>query len=102
MLVGYSSQGQGYEIKDKNYVKEFPFHRFSIDFAWPNKKIAVEIDGEQHYRQNELGLKQHERDVEKDRLLKEEDWKEIRTAWVDIYANPKDWIKKVKLIIDGA
>lgn len=89
------------ELKDKSYVKEFSFHRFSIDFAWPAKKVAIEIDGAQHYLQNEFGLKQHARDVEKDKLLKEEGWKELRTAWTEIYANPKDWILKVKSIVDG-
>ena len=89
------------ELKDKSYVKEFSFHRFSIDFAWPAKKVAIEIGGAQHYLQNEFGLKQHARDVEKDKLLKEEGWKELRTAWTEIYANPKDWILKVKSIVDG-
>lgn len=38
------------EFEDGDYVREFPFHGFSLDFAWPDKKLCVEIDGEQHER----------------------------------------------------
>lgn len=31
--------------KDKDYKMEFSSHRFSLDFAWPNEKICIEIDG---------------------------------------------------------
>ena len=36
------------EFSDKNYVRERPFHRFSLDFAWEHKKKCIEIDGGQH------------------------------------------------------
>lgn len=38
------------EFTDKQYAREFPFHRFSLDFVWLHKKRCIEIDGEQHYR----------------------------------------------------
>ena len=78
--------------KDKDYIMELPFHRFSLDFAWPNKKICIEIDGEQHERFQE----QKNRDIEKDRLLKEEGWLEIRKSWKEIFNNPKAFIEEVK------
>ena len=37
------------EFEDKNYLREMPFHRFSLDFAWKHKKKCIEIDGKQHY-----------------------------------------------------
>jgi very-short-patch-repair endonuclease len=33
------------EFKDKNFVREYPFIKYSLDFAWPHKKICIEIDG---------------------------------------------------------
>ena len=46
------------EFADKNYVRERPFHRFSLDFAWEHKKKCIEIDGKQH----EVFQEQIERD----------------------------------------
>ena len=79
----------------EDYKREFPFHKYSLDFAWEDKKICVEIDGEQHKRFKE----QAERDLEKDKLLKEEGWLEIREEWKVIFNNPKEFINKVKNIL---
>lgn len=78
--------------KDKDYKTEFPFYRFSLDFAWPEKKICIEIDGEQHEKFQE----QKQRDIEKDKLLKEEGWIELRKLWKDIFSSPKAFIEEVK------
>lgn len=78
--------------KDKDYKMEFSFHRFSLDFAWPDKKFCIEIDGEQHERFQE----QKNRDIEKDRLLEEDGWIELRKSWKDIYNNPKSFIEEVR------
>lgn len=78
--------------KDKDYKTEFPFHRFSLDFAWPEKKVCIEIDGEQHERFQE----QKDRDIEKDKLLKEEGWTELRKLWKDIFNSPKVFIEEIK------
>lgn len=81
----------GFE-KDKDYITELPFHRFSLDFAFPNEKVCIEIDGEQHERFQE----QKNRDIEKDKLLKEEGWKELRKPWKEIFNSPKTFIEEVK------
>lgn len=59
-----------------SYVKEHPVKRFSIDFAFLEKMIAVEIDGSHH-----KALK--ERDARRDKELLEEGWTTIRVDWVD-------------------
>lgn len=79
----------------KDYRREYPFHKFSLDFAWPEKKLCVEIDGEQHHRFQE----QMARDTEKDSLLLKEGWSEIREDWKAICANPKGFIERVKNFI---
>ena len=84
------------EFNDKNYHHEYPFGRFSLDFAWIEKKKCIEIDGEQHQRFQE----QIERDKRKDALLKENGWQILRIIWKDAYNNPKETIQKAKDFIE--
>lgn len=84
------------EFFDKNYIREYPFKKYSLDFAWVHKKKVVEIDGEQHERFEEY----KNRDKEKDKLLKENGWKVIRIKWKDIMKEPKYWIEIAKEFID--
>lgn len=76
------------EFDDKDYQFNLPFKRFSLDFAWVHKKKVIEIDGEQHYTQETQKL----RDIEKDKLLKENGWELLRLRWKDVFKNSKYWI----------
>ena len=84
------------EIKDKDYVREMAFGKFSIDFAWPHKKLAIEIDGEQHERFED----QKRRDIEKDELLRAAGWKVLRIKWKEMFADTKYWIHAAKEFVD--
>lgn len=84
------------EFEDKNYVREMQFFRYSLDFAWPHKKRCIEIDGEQHQKDE----KQKERDIKKDKLLLDNGWKIIRIQWKDMYRDPKRYIEKAKEFIN--
>jgi very-short-patch-repair endonuclease len=77
------------EFIDKNYTSEYNVKIYSIDFAWVDKKLAIEIDGEQHERFQEV----IERDKRKDKLLISEGWKILRIKWKDMYSDSKKWIK---------
>ena len=83
------------EFADKNYVRERPFHRFSLDFAWEHKKKCIEIDGKQH----EVFQEQIERDLRKNELLKKDGWQLLRLRWSDIYREPKKYIRIAKEFI---
>ena len=55
----------------------FKLDRFWLDFAWPEKQLYIEIDGEQHYSQD--GIK---RDFERGEYLSARGWKLIaRIRW---------------------
>lgn len=69
-------------VEGKDYVCELSFHNYFLDFAWPEKKLCIEVDGSQHLR-DELQI---ERDKKKDQYLKEENWIELRVDW--------GWIKQ--------
>ena len=76
------------EFIDKNYTCEFNVGIYSIDFAWVDKKLAIEIDGDQHQRFQEV----IDRDKRKDDLLLSKDWKVLRIKWKDMYSDSKKWI----------
>ena len=83
---------------DAGYKTEYPVGIYSIDFAWCHKKIAVEIDGQQHQRFEEY----KNRDNRKDLHLKSLGWKVYRIPWIDFFNNTKAWIGKIKSIINSA
>jgi len=80
------------EFEDKNYIREFNVGIYSIDFAWTDKKLAIEIDGQQHKRFEEY----KQRDLRKDECLLENGWKVLRILWIDMYKDPHKWIKIAK------
>lgn len=84
------------QIEDIDYKTEMPFYRYALDFAWPEKRLCIEIDGKQHLYDE----KQIERDKEKDRLLKEEGWKEIRIKWGYVVKNTQEAIKLISDFIN--
>ena len=61
---------------DKKFLieREYPVFPFYIDFAFVNEKVAVEIDGGQHVRDEE----RIERDKEKNHTLLSNGWKVLR------------------------
>ena len=74
-----------------DYFREVPFHGYFLDFCFTERKIVIEMDGEQHTRFSD----QVERDKRKDALLKDEGYTELRIPWKDCFNNPKEWIGKV-------
>ena len=79
------------ENLDKNYEYNKQFFQYKIDFAWVDKKLAFEIDGEQHNLPERI-----ESDIKKDAKLKEFGWKVLRLKWSYIYNNTKEFIKIIK------
>jgi very-short-patch-repair endonuclease len=80
------------EFLDRNYVREYPFGKYSIDFAWPHLKKAIEIDGEQHQRFSEIA----ERDRLKDKLLIQNSWEVLRIPWKTFCKKTKQTIRECK------
>lgn len=80
------------EFIDKNFTREYPIGIYSIDFAWIDKKLAIEIDGEQHSRYPEY----NERDRRKDVVIKDNGWEVLRVEWRDLYTETKKYISICK------
>ena len=86
-LLNHSSKGESYPEKyfDKIFKNKFEYKRYlpinlyHIDIAVINKKIAIEIDGDQHYLDNKI----IESDKRKNKFLIEDGWDIIRIKWSD-------------------
>lgn len=88
----FFSQVISNEFEDKNYTSEYNVGNYSIDFAWIDKKLAIEIDGDQHQRfQSQI-----DSDKRKDELLISFGWKVLRLPWKTIFKDTKHSIKLAK------
>jgi very-short-patch-repair endonuclease len=61
-----------------NPVREFKFHGFRFDFAWPALLIAVEVDGGTFCGGNHVRGKGYQRDCVKHNLAQLEGWAVLR------------------------
>ena len=84
------------EFEDKEYIREMPFGKYSLDFAWPHKRKCIEIDGEQHNL-----FPQKESDERKDKLIRESGWEVLRIPWKNMIQEPKKYIKCCKDYIEN-
>lgn len=79
-----------YDLYNKYTIKEkMPFHKYFLDFAFLELKIDIEIDGQQHFRNNES----IEHDKERDNFLLDKNWKIYRMAWLEMKNKPNEIIK---------
>lgn len=85
------------EVKDNTFIEEYHFGRWFLDFAWPNKKIYIEIDGEQHE-----WPERKKNDEEKDAYCIANGWKVLRLKWKDICNNTQVAINVIKEFILSA
>jgi very-short-patch-repair endonuclease len=85
------------EFTNKEYIREYPFTKYSLDFAWPKLKKCIEIDGEQHERFQDY----KNRDILKDKLLIENGWQVLRLPWKEVFNNTKYYIKVAKDFIEN-
>lgn len=90
-------------LKTKNleYEKELPISIYSLDFAFVEKGIDLEIDGEQHYLDPVIIESNRKRDI----FLSENGWKVIRIRWSEYqkmkYYDKKQYIEKIINYING-
>lgn len=80
---------------DTNYIREYKFYTFSLDFYWPNKKKVIEMDGRLH----KISEYQIDCDKRKDELLKKEGYEELRIDWEYCCNHPKEIINQIKTFI---
>jgi very-short-patch-repair endonuclease len=62
-----------------------------VDFAWPEAKLAVEVDG---YRWHS-GRRQWQSDLERQNALAEVGWLVLRFTWYDVVSRPEYVIRTI-------
>lgn len=81
--------------------KAYKIWLYELDFCIPNKKIDIEIDGDQHY----LDKKIVNSDIKRDKYLKDRGWDIIRIKWSDYkkmsVSDKKVYIKQTIDYING-
>ena len=75
------------------FEEQYPVSRYCLDFAIPELKIDVEIDGEQHYADKRIV----ESDKRRNEYLEGLGWKIIRIRW-SVYKKLKDKEEKRNFI----
>lgn len=88
----------------KENVKVEKFYQiglYELDFCIPEKKIDIEIDGEQHF----CDVKIVESDIRRTKFLEDNGWKVIRIRWSEYkklnFENKKNYIQNLKNKIDS-
>ena len=61
----------------KTAISEYRVKLYSLDFAFPDIKFYIEIDGEQHYTDSRIVEHDKKRNLELEKL----GWKSIRIRW---------------------
>jgi very-short-patch-repair endonuclease len=72
------------------WIQEYPFKRYSLDFAFVDKMLDVEIDGETHLSE---GVKK--KDKERDLILENNGWTVMRITSLNIKKDADSFIDKI-------
>lgn len=91
-----SNQLFGWQIPEP--IKEYRFlppRRFRFDFAWPDIKFAVEVDGNVYHKGRHTTGAGYSRDCEKFALAAIEGWRVIRVTTGQVgTGDALNWIKQ--------
>jgi len=80
------------DSNDMIYVEQYQIGPYQLDFAFLDKKIDLEIDGDQHYLDERIVKS----DLRRNEYLHNLGWKIIRVKWSDFQKlqNKKEYISK--------
>jgi len=73
--------------------KQFEIGPYRIDIAYPMARLAVECDGAQYHRENQIQL---ERDQKRDKYLARKGWRTLRLEGIAICRDIEFCVEKVK------
>ena len=80
-----------------DYVTELPFHRYFLDFAWVDRRLCIEMDGNSH-----LMPERRISDAKKDALLRENGWKLLRVKWGYALKYKEDTVNRIEAFLKGS
>jgi len=80
------------QINNLQFFRQRPIGNFVVDFYCPQKKLVIEIDGGQHYWNENISNDDKERDIYLSDIL---GIKVLRFTNVDIFQNIEDVVHKI-------
>ena len=86
------------KLNDQKYIEQYQLGKYAVDFVWEHKRLAIEVDGSQHYRFEEIILS----DQKKEKLLFYNKFLLLRVNWVSLKNDVNKWISIVKEFVDNA
>lgn len=81
----------GYELPTPQY----PLNGYRLDFALPDHKLAVEVDGHDYHKTKE----QRSSDAKRDRSLLKQGWTTLRFTGSDVYRNAEGVVNEIADIL---
>lgn len=81
-------------LKEINFIKQYPLGPYIADFYFPDLKIVVEANGKQHYTKK--GMKH---DAERNEYMKKLGIKTLRFSNEDIKENTQEVLFKIAEIV---
>lgn len=76
-------------------VSQFEVKKYRLDFAIPDKKIAIEIDGHDYHKTKE----QRTNDAQRERFLQEQGWFVVRFTGSEVYKSDSACVEQLNRII---
>lgn len=78
-----------------NHVARYPIESYCADFAFPERKIIVEADGD-YWHASEV---QKRKDAKRDAKLSSLGWKILRLGENDIHSDINECVEKIKSLL---
>lgn len=87
-----------HQLADSNQIiAEHRVSRYSIDYAFMNLKLAVELDGKCHFKN---GKQRIQADIRKAKALQDRGWFVYRIAWDEVQHHPGETVQKFMQFLD--
>ena len=81
---------------DEDFKRQFPIgDRYVADFAFPDEKVVIEVDGVSHSH-----IKERKKDKIKDKFYKWNDWVIIRIPEKKFFNNPSFWKHLIHEVVE--
>jgi very-short-patch-repair endonuclease len=85
-----------YRLLGYKFRRQYQIGKYYVDFACVEKKLAVELDGEQHGRAKDL-----EYDSIRTDFIKKNGWTIIRIPNSDVRRHLEETVYLLKMVLDG-
>lgn len=79
-------------------IPQYQLNGYRLDFAWPDQKVAVEVDGHDYHKTKE----QRSCDAKRDRELAKLGWTTLRFTGSDVYRDADAVAQEILTFVDQA